>query len=112
MGGSGGGGGIGLGPTNSGPVGPSCELLSFTTRFVAENESALDGVNVGDTVKVVIAREDPNSVIFVAQNDSKLAEVESSQKIKLLQCLRTGHNYVGILTEIDGDYCEVTVSHA
>ncbi len=116
MGGSGGGGGIGIGPNlgsgGGGTPGSSCETLVFTTRFVAVNEADLDGVNEGDTVSLVIAREDPNSVIFITANGKKLSEVETSQKIKLIECLRGGHTYAGVLTEIDGDCCKVSVSHS
>jgi len=116
MGGSEGGGGIGIGPNLGGgggsTPGSSCESLMFTTRFVADNEADLDGVSVGDTVDLVIAREDPNSVIFITSEGKKLSEVETSQKIKLIECLRSGHPYTGILTEIDGDYCKVTVNHS
>lgn len=113
MGGSGGGGGIGLNPKGSGggPQGASCELLNFTTKFVAENEADVAGLAVGASLTVVIAREDPNSVIFVSPEGKKLAELESSQKIKLLQCLREGHAYIAHLQEIEGDYCEVSVAH-
>ena len=116
MGGSGGGGGIGIGPnlgaSGGGPSGSSCESLTFTTRFVAENEADLDGINEGDIVSLVIAREDPNSIIFITANGNKLSEVETSQKIKLIECLRGGHSYSGVLTEIDGDCCKVSVSHS
>jgi len=111
MGGSGGGGGIGFNPKGGGPQATSCELLSFTTKFVAENEADVAGLAVGASLMVVIAREDPNSVIFVSPEGKKLAELESSQKIKLLQCLREGHAYIAHLQEIEGDYCEVSVAH-
>lgn len=86
----------------------SCPLLMFSTPLNSADPDVIGALKVGARLTI---QERSGVVVAVTPNDKVAGSITAPTLSRLLRCMAAGYSYEGVVDDIRGGTCWVTVRH-
>ena len=107
---SGGSGSGGIGRLPSLPV-VDCEDLFLRSGLSSPNRSVVSEISVGDTLEVAIMKTGDVEFVAVMKDEAIAGAIIGNLQGRLMQCLRSGHQYEAEVVDMPGAIPTVCIRH-
>lgn len=82
-----------------------CNDIKIQVRLSSVDEAVLASVNINDRL---IIEKNADSIVAV-KNGQIVGAIASADVVKLIKCIDSGHQYVGIVTEKEDGKCIINI---